>query len=39
MASEEEMAADQVEAQKAAAVAVGIVLGPVLLMGALLAYH
>lgn len=37
VASEEERAADAAEARVAAAVAAGVVLGPVLLMGALLA--
>eukprot|EP00878_Enallax_costatus_P025661 GHUV01027476.1.p1 GENE.GHUV01027476.1~~GHUV01027476.1.p1 ORF type:complete len:130 (+),score=36.82 GHUV01027476.1:193-582(+) len=35
--SEEEKAADQAEATKAAAVALGVVLGPVVLIGALVA--
>jgi hypothetical protein len=37
VAREEERAADQAEAAKAAAVALGVVLGPVVIMGALLA--
>jgi hypothetical protein len=37
VASEEERAADQAEAAKAAVVALGVVLGPVVVMGALLA--
>lgn len=36
VASEEERAADAVEARKAAAIAAGIVLGPVVMMGAML---
>ena len=36
VASEEERAMDAVEARKAAAIAAGIVLGPVLMMGAML---
>lgn len=37
VASEEELAADRAEAAKAAALALGVVLGPVVMMGALLA--
>lgn len=37
VASEEEKEADQAEAAKAAAVALGVVLGPVVLIGALVA--
>jgi hypothetical protein len=36
VASEEERAADAAEARKAALLAAGIVLGPVLMMGAML---
>jgi hypothetical protein len=35
VASEEQQAADAAEARKAAAIAAGIVLGPVIMMGAM----